>query len=413
MASNENIGTLVIDTASTDNTVTGQFGNRYPDAETVDADGIISADFTSAETAETLTDLVLEFDAFDVDTATEVEVFLSNPTVDSTGTDPVSLGTLTIGVNDGLESYSLVITEEQQGGGDSNVITFRQMDDITWKWGVTNIQLSEVDMTLGDQDIGTLVIDTASTNNTVTGQFGNRYPDAGTVDADGIISADFTSAETLTDLTLEFDAFDVDTATEVEVFLSNPTVDPTGTDPVSLGTLTIGVNDGLSSYSLVITEEQQAAGDSNVITFRQMDNITWKWGVTNIQLSEVDMTLVVGGATETGEFGLGSVLDVFGPVGDLDGVVTASFTSAATNDLLMTLDTFDIDTGTEVEVFINDVSLGFLSGVDNDILVGDTITILAAQQSATELNVISFVQDDAGGTDTTWGVTNIELDTLF
>ena len=45
MASNDNIGTLVIDTASTDNTVTGHFGNRWvvtpgdPASEVFDADG--------------------------------------------------------------------------------------------------------------------------------------------------------------------------------------------------------------------------------------------------------------------------------------------------------------------------------------------------------------------------------------
>ena len=65
MASNHDIGLLVVG----DPAVTHEFGNNF--GGFVDDDGVVEATFDAGATP---VDLVLSFDGFDIDTATEVEV---------------------------------------------------------------------------------------------------------------------------------------------------------------------------------------------------------------------------------------------------------------------------------------------------------------------------------------------------
>ncbi len=233
---------------------------------------------------------------------------------------------------------------------------------------------------------------TLTLGETETGEYGNNFN--GTADADGVVTATFTGSSE--DLLLSFTGYDVDFGNEIEVLLNG----------VSLGFLAVGVNEGLSQHSFTIAAAQQIAGE-NVISFVQVLNPTYKWGVTDIllEVAPADMALTLG-VTETGDYG-----NRFNGTTDADGVVTATFTDQGA-DLLLTFKAYDVDTPTEIEIFLNGDSLGFLPTGLNEQLTEQSFMITAAQQIAGE-NVISFVQND--NVNYIWGVTDVLLleDTLL
>ena len=154
-------------------------------------------------------------------------------------------------------------------------------------------------------------------------------------------------------------------------------------------------------------------------------------GDTEVELDEeftVSLTTASGGAAITTASAVGSILGDDPPPGDIplqlgqvenaqygnnyngefepDGEVTAFFAGTA-NDLLLSLNGFDIDLGDEVEVLLNGVRLGYLNvGPDEQLNGGDSFRITAAQQAAE--NILTFKQtyDPAFK----WGITNVLLD---
>ncbi|WP_299919398.1 DUF4214 domain-containing protein [uncultured Roseobacter sp.] len=240
---------LVLDTLET-----GKFGNKF-DGQT-DADGVITAGFQNIGR-----DLRLTFNGFDVDFTNEVELFLNG----------ASLGFLAPGADEQLTEYTIDIAASDMIAGE-NVITFDQARNDTWKWGVTDLLLREVDTSPpppSTADIS-LALDTLE-----TGKFGNKFD--GQTDADGVITAGFQNVGR--DLRLTFNGFDIDFDNEVKLFLNGN----------SLGFIAAGVNDGLTEYTIDIAASDMIAGE-NVITFDQARNDTWKWGVTDLLLSEVPLS---------------------------------------------------------------------------------------------------------------------------
>jgi subtilisin-like proprotein convertase family protein len=345
--------TLTVDTMET-----GSYGNNF--AGMSDGDGLVQASFSSAGQ-----DLLLTFDGYDIDTSAEVEVLLNG----------VSLGILSAGIDSGLVSYQFVISDTEQLAGE-NILSFSQIGEVSWNWGVTNILLTEF-----QPDAPILL--TQSVRD--TGQYGQNFN--GQTDADGLVQASFegTGEDTL----LTFGGFDVDNANEIEVLLNGS----------SLGVLAAGIDSGLATYQFLIDGIDQQAGD-NTISFVQLGDVAWTWGVTDILLEAAGpaMTLTIG-EMETGSYG-----NNFAGMSDADGIVQASFAGTC-QDLLLTFDGFDIDDGNEVEVLLNGVSLGILSaGVDNDLV---SYEFLISYDLQAHDNILSFVQ--RGSASWNWGVTDILL----
>ena len=116
-----------------------------------------------------------------------------------------------------------------------------------------------------------------------TGQFGNQFGES--ADPDGIVSASFTA--TLNDLELSLTGFDIDFETEVEVRLNGN----------SLGFLSVGPNNAENAGdTFTIAAGSQIEG-TNLITFAQTISPAYKWGVTDLLLSEIipsDLMLAAG-----------------------------------------------------------------------------------------------------------------------
>ena len=228
-------------------------------------------------------------------------------------------------------------------------------------------------------------------NQTENGEFGNKYN--GLTDVDGVVHAGFQGQ--VSDLELSVVGFDIDFSDEVEVRLNGD----------SLGYLSVGPNNAVNSGdTFTINTISQLAG-TNTLEFVQTRDINYKWGVTDILLKEAappeDIALTLGVA-ETGEFG-----NKYNGQTDADGVVQTSFVNTS-SDLDLSVTGFDVDFADEVEVLLNDVSLGFLStGLNNGENGGDTFTIAAGDQIA-GTNIVSFVQNR--DINFKWGVTDILLE---
>ncbi|MEX0310467.1 MAG: S8 family serine peptidase [Tateyamaria sp.] len=345
---------------------TGKFGNKFDGAS--DADGVVTATFTGG-----VEELELTFDAFDIDSNGEVEVLLNG----------VSLAAIAKGINNGFSEQVITIPLADQLVGE-NTLTFEQTVNNGYKWGVTNVMVATpgaadapIPLTLGQIE---------------TGKYGNKYD--GATDTDGEIAMTFES--TGKPMLLEFDAFDIDSTGEVEVYVNGTLVGP----------VSVGLNNALSAKTFLIGVEVQQPG-TNEITFVQAEKVSFKWGVTNVVIDEApddiaEMILDLG-VMETGSYG-----NKFNGTSDTDGEVKALF-QGGNEDLLLTFDAYDLDHKGEVEVFLNGTSFAKLNKGKNNALEQQSFVIKAADQLA-GINEITFEQTR----DNTfkWGVTNVEIDVV-
>ena len=350
-------------------TETGSYGNKFNNQ--FDPDGVITASF-----AGTGSNLDLSLLGFDIDFANEVKVSLNGN----------SLGFLTTGPNNGFNGGDIFTISAADQLLGTNTLTFEQNLNNTYKWGITNILLEDA--------FTPPAIDFALTLEVLeTGSYGNKFN--GETDADGVIAASFESNGT--DLDLSLTGFDVDFANEIEVLLNGD----------SLGFLTTGPNNGFNGGDIFTISAAGQLPGTNTLTFEQKLNNTYKWGITNILLEESDLPPVVDfvlttGIPETGNYG-----NKFNGETEADGVVLASFENTGM-DLELTLTGFDVDFANEIEVLLNDNSLGFLSaGPDNGLNGGDNFTINVIDLAA-GTNILAFEQNL--NNNFKWGVTDILID---
>ena len=126
------------------------------------------------------------------------------------------------------------------------------------------------------------------------------------------------------------------------------------------------------------------------------------WGVNELQISDTfDFNLQVGGAP-SGAFG-----NKYEDQTDADGKITGVFTVAdASKDLELSLTTFDIDNETELEVFLNGTSLGYLGTTGNNGLGNDTVLLASAALIAGE-NQLTIQNQVAAYI---WGVNELQIE---
>ena len=104
-------------------TDTGNYGNHFHGAYA--PDGSVAASFSGTDE-----DLLLKFDAYDVDFDGEIEVSVNGESVGEVG----------IGFNNGERVVEFEVSSDMQVAGE-NIIEFSETGDANWKWGVTDITL--------------------------------------------------------------------------------------------------------------------------------------------------------------------------------------------------------------------------------------------------------------------------------
>ncbi|MEY8840436.1 hypothetical protein AB9K41_15555, partial [Cribrihabitans sp. XS_ASV171] len=232
---------------------TGAFGNMPGAAP--DPDGQVAMTFDWSRSGAS--HYVLRFDGYDIDFATEMEV----------GLNGTSLGLVDAGSNNGSQSYVIGFGTDIGLAGtlNANVITFDQRIDSSYIWGVQNVVVEEADTILEPDGF------------VENRDFGNNFN--GRTDSDGRVSVLFEregGGQSGGDVLLSLTAYDIDTATEIEILLNGR----------SQGFLAQGIDDGLSRHEVVLDAQDMRDG-TNVVDIIQAADLSWTWGVTDIGLYDL------------------------------------------------------------------------------------------------------------------------------
>ncbi len=252
-----------------------------------------------------------------------------------------------------------------------------------WKWGVTGLLLTEGAVTPVEADIA------LEPGVLESGSFGHNF--GSNLHEEQLLVA-FES--TGTDLVLSVTGFDIDYDNEITVYLNG----------APLGNLRIGPNNGLNGRDMfAIPADLQLPGINEILFFEKTAG--WTWGVTNLLLSEGQVTGGPGDVVlspdvlETGKYG-----HKYG-TGIHETQFRANFLSSS-NDLTLSVTGFDIDFPDEIAVYLNGVPIGFLSpGTNNGLNAGDSFAIPSDMQ-VPGTNEVLFVETTPGWK---WGVTNLLL----
>ena len=209
-------------------------------------------DVVVGEFSGTSSDISLTMTGYDVDRSDEVSVWLNG----------VELGYLSKGPNNefnGGDSFTILAATQLA----TNTLEVRQSRVSGWKWGVTDILISEQG-SLSDYDYS-LVLGSEE-----TGEYGWQWGSHAHKD---VVVGEFSG--TSSDITLTMIGYDVDSVNEVSVWLNG----------TQLGYLSIGQNNGFNGGdSFTIPAATQLA--TNTLEVRQSRVSGWKWGVTDILISE-------------------------------------------------------------------------------------------------------------------------------
>ncbi|MDB3935093.1 hypothetical protein N9383_00055 [Granulosicoccus sp.] len=226
----------------------GSYGYRYAGA----VERIERADFRISAKPNKSTELNVI--GYDIDFTNEVSVLLND----------VSIGYLDKSSNDGYSNTVISIPESRYQSGE-NILSFEQAG-IKWRWGVSDIEITEV-----------AVVDQPSTELTLNkaneGKFGYSY--------DGILANPEEVTFTFNNpqsgpvdvLTLDIEGYDIDFQDEVSVFVNHTFV----------GTLSISPNDGSSRTTLPIQTTDQLPGTNTIGLVQKTEG--WRWGVTDIKIT--------------------------------------------------------------------------------------------------------------------------------
>ena len=307
---------------------TGQYGHNYGTNNHLEE---LVATFDS-----TSENLVLSVDGYDIDYANEVLVSLNG----------APLGYLTVGANNGLnggDSFSVLAVSQVAG---ENVLSFKQVRTVGFKWGVTNLLLAVPP--------ASPVIDTTSLPD---GEKNVAYSQ--TLAVTGGVQPHSWSLTS-------------------------------GALPAGLSLSTSGVLSGTPSEGGTFNFDVQVSDAMGQVATQPLTLI----------VTSLDIALTIG-VLETGQYGYkyGTASHQFG--------IPLVFQNAGV-DLVLTLDGYDIDFTDEVSVSLNGVFLGYLSkGPNNNLNAGDTFSIPALDQIQGS-NII--LVDQNRSRNYKWGATNILLD---
>lgn len=188
---------------------------------------------------------------------------------------------------------------------------------------------------------------------------------------------------------LKLRGFDVDLSDEVEIILNDS----------AIGYLPVGENNAHTSVISIALPTHLLSPLQNRLIIKQNYN-GYRWGVSSILLQPVDDLIPLNiGTTDNNRYGYR-----YGTSQHLNSV---SFTfDSNESDLELNVRGFDIDSDTEVQVLLNEQSLGFLSpGQNNRHTDSETFFILKNRLRTTG-NIISFRQSTQGYR---WGINRIVL----
>ncbi|MBX2825097.1 MAG: chitobiase/beta-hexosaminidase C-terminal domain-containing protein, partial [Gammaproteobacteria bacterium] len=312
----------------------------------------------------------------------------SNPVEAQSNIDyTTTTGTLTFIPGDVSEDVLIPIIDDTQFEVSEDFeLVLQNPVNATITTGTATITIADDDSSGYDWTIG--VVDSVS--------YGNYWGDSGWNTLPSL-SRTFEMPDNPTvDLVLTLDTFDLDpTPNEISVSL-NGTV---------IGDLPDGLNETLITGVTFVIPASSLATGSNTIEFTNV-NPAYKWGITNAVLDYVtagaDWTIAVADPVSYGN-------NWGDPGTDNLSSLTRTFDVPDNPpvDLLLTLDTFDLDpTPNEISVSVNGTSIGDLPDGINETLVTGVTFQIPSTALVTGLNTIVFTNVNPAYK---WGMTNAVL----
>ncbi len=339
-----------------------------------------SASFTFSGQSQSLS---LAVDGYDIDNGTEIEVQVNGASINYLSVTPNN--------SSGPSTISIPVNAQVSG---ENTLEFVQRVP-GWRWGVTNLLL-KADGNSTTPDGGSNALPYLLVNSIESQSFGYRFNGVN----DNREFAAFTFLGQTQNLSLSLDGYDIDNGTEIDVRVNGTSIDHLSVTPDNAS--------GPSSIS--IPANAQIDGENTLEFVQRVPG--WRWGITNLLLaadenpsvpddnSDVIPELQVDNI-ESQRFGY-----------RFEGVDTnrefAEFTFIGQSQLLsLSLDGFDIDNATEIDVQVNGTSVAFLSVTPDGSSGPSTLSIPANVQMDGE-NTLKFLQRVPGWQ---WGITGLLLST--
>jgi len=218
---------------------------------------------------------------------------------------------------------------------------------------------------------------------TNTNKYGNKFQ--GISNYPNSVNFDIPASDQ--DFTLNLDGFDIDAVAEVSVQVNGQLI----------GNLSLTPNNGISADTLTIPASLVNA-NGNVLSFTQ--NVPgWTWGVTNLVLTQSAALSLNIDVSDSNSYGFG-----YNGIYTNRDTARFEFISQGT-DLVLHVDTFDIDTGREISVALNGQTVGYLDQTANN-GTGYSVLVLPASSQTNGTNSMVFSQSVSGWT---WGITNTLL----
>ena len=185
---------------------------------------------------------------------------------------------------------------------------------------------------------------------------------------------------------LHLTAYDVDARDELSVYLNDGLV----------GYLPRGPNNGLTAPQVIDLPVAQQVDGANVLEIRQK-NPGWIWGVTQIGL--FDVPSLKRNLLDPAQWGWR-----WGTTNNKERVTFTFEGNGLPRELHLTA--YDVDSGNELSVYLNDALIGYLAKGPNNGLTAPQVIDLPVAQQVDGANVLEIRQKNPGWI---WGVTQIGL----
>jgi len=309
-------------------------------------------------------DVTVYYQAWDVDFATEVEILVNGNSLDFAPTTPnASWGTV----------QAIVLPDGYVNDSSMNLLTFTNTYNPpkTYAWGVRSVALEEDLIPLpASEGYGRISGGDQAHINEVNYSF------------DGIAG----------DVTLYYQAWDVDFATEVELLVNGSSLDYAPTTPnASWGTV----------QAIVLPDGYVNDSSMNLLTFTNTYNPpkTYAWGVRSLVLQDDLIPL--------------PAFDAYGRIsgGDQTHVNEVNYSfDGLSGDVTVYYEAWDVDFTTEVEIIVNGNSVDFAPTTSNNAW-GSTQAIVLPDGYVNDasVNLLTFTNTYNPSKTYAWGIRNVTL----
>ena len=352
--------------------------NQYGSEEDPERPSGLRASF---ELDNTDYNVLFEVTGWDIDFPDEVTVYING----------IDYGYLSLGTFNQYSAVDVFAFAKEDLISGTNMIELVQRDGVN-RWGVTSLKVTQatpstVTLTLGTKD---------------TTMYGRNY---GTNESFYQLDARFTPLSDH-DHKLSWRAFDIDQSGDVEVYLNDTLIKNVDTT----------VNDSLGSTESVTLAWRLFQAGQNTLSFKVSGNaFDETWGVTDLLVKTSTVIDLDSPSNLNKDYGYYELYSGGEPAGwtrthsteDYQTRLHATFNSTATTDKFITVTGWDIDSASELEIYLNGNFLQYVTSAPSSSIYSDPDHITIPMASLINgTNTLTFKAEDSfsGFQNEKWGL---------